>query len=733
VRDGSRAFAGIAVYKTPEVVSFGQGEAAASVRASVVSGEFLSVLGVRPALGRLLLPDDDEAPGSSPVAVIGHAMWLERFGGASDVLGRTLLINNHPLEIVGVAQRGFRGIDADAADLWLPAAMAAHVGLERDENWRARSIMSAATRTIARLWSIEQADRAATEASAALGHAAEATPSLDPTPDVILRSLALAELHGSAWAVDLSLWLLAAAGLVLVISCANVANLLLARGVARRRELAMRLSLGAGGWRIARQQLTECAVLGGLGGIAGIAIAALGIALLGQLSLPTADGSFDGRLLAFAMTLAVLTACVVGVLPALRAIRIDPVPVLKSTHASGPSGGRRTRFMLVALQVSLSFALLVGAALFVRSLGQISAIRGGADLDRLLTAEVNLAAEDTGDQSRPYEVFFERALDRLDAMPGIEGAAVVYIPPFAGWARSVSWRMPGEDEPQRGYLNIAGPGYFETAGTRLMRGRGIQASDNADTEAIGVVNEAMARRLAGDGEVLGMCVPYVVSRFSDIDCYRIVGVVESQRLDYLDPGLAPIVFTAAAQAPPVLPRDAWMLLVRSDGDAADHRVAVQSALQGLRADLPHVRVAPLAESLRAQLRPFRLGAMLFTFFGVLALTLSAVGLHGVLGYFVAERTAEVGIRRALGSPSRAVMRLVVRQGMAPVAIGMAIGLGFALVGGRVLASRLFGIGPHDLLSFAGAAVFLSIVAAVATVIPVWRAVRIDPLIALRQD
>jgi predicted permease len=389
--------------------------------------------------------------------------------------------------------------------------------------------------------------------------------------------------------------------------------------------------------------------------------------------------------------------------------------------------------MLVALQVSLSFALLVGAALFVRSLGQISAIRGGADLDRLLTAEVNLAAEDTGDQSRPYEVFFERALDRLDAMPGIEGAAVVYIPPFAGWARSVSWRMPGEDEPQRGYLNIAGPGYFETAGTRLMRGRGIQASDNADTEAIGVVNEAMARRLAGDGEVLGMCVPYVVSRFSDIDCYRIVGVVESQRLDYLDPGLAPIVFTAAAQAPPVLPRDAWMLLVRSDGDAADHRVAVQSALQGLRADLPHVRVAPLAESLRAQLRPFRLGAMLFTFFGVLALTLSAVGLHGVLGYFVAERTAEVGIRRALGSPSRAVMRLVVRQGMAPVAIGMAIGLGFALVGGRVLASRLFGIGPHDLLSFAGAAVFLSIVAAVATVIPVWRAVRIDPLIALRQD
>jgi hypothetical protein len=269
--------------------------------------------------------------------------------------------------------------------------------------------------------------------------------------------------------------------------------------------------------------------------------------------------------------------------------------------------------VLVALQVALSFALLVGAALFVRSLGQVSAIEGGADLDRLLTVEVNLAEEDGDDPSRPYEAFFERALDRLDAMPVVERAAVVDTPPYSGWARSVFWRMPGDEEYQSAYMNIAGPGYFETAGTRLLRGRAILASDTAGAEAIGVVNEAMARRLGSDGDVLGMCVPFEGSRLEVNTCYHIVGVVESQRHDYLDPEPVPLVFLAAAQAPSALPRDAWMLLVRTDGDAADHRVAVQSALQRLRPDLPHVRVAPLAERLQPQLRPFRLGAMLFSF------------------------------------------------------------------------------------------------------------------------
>jgi predicted permease len=731
VRDGSRAFGGIAAYKMPQVASLGQGASATSARVSVVSGEFLAVLGVRPALGRLLLPADDGAPGSSSVVVIGHGIWLDRFGGTEDVLGRTLLINNYPLQIVGVTERGFTGIDADPADVWLSAAMAAHAGLESDENWRTALTMSSTTRHIARLRSTTDADRAATEASAAIAHATDPDSGLDPTPEVVLPALTLAVLPGSAWAVDLSLWLLIAAGLVLVISCANVVNLIVARGVARRRELAMRLSLGAGGWRIARQQLTESAVLAALGGIAGAAMASAGMALLGQLSLPTPAGGLDVRLFTFAMALGLLTAGAFGVLPALRAVRIDPVSVLKNTQASGSSGGHRIRFMLVAVQVSLSFALLVGAALFVRSLGQISAIQGGADLDRLLTVDVNLSGEDADDSSRPYERFFARARARLDAMPGVERAAVVGTAPFE-WARSVFWRMRGDDEYQRGYLNVAGPGYFETAGTSLLRGRGVLASDTSGTQVIGVVNEAMARQLAADGEVLGLCVPFVI-RSRDGGCYRIVGVVASQRHDYLDPEAVPMVYIADAQAPPALSRDSWMLLVRTDGDAADHRVAVQSALQGLRSDLPHVRVAPLAERLQGQLRPFRLGAMLFTLFGVLALVLSGVGLHGVLGYVVAERAAEVGIRRALGSPGPAVMRLVLRQALVPVSIGLAIGLGLALVAGQVLASRLFGIGPHDVQSFAGAAVFLAVVAAVATVTPVWRAVRIDPMIALRQD
>ncbi len=734
VREGGQAFAAIAAYQTPQAVSLGRGETATRVNAGVVSSAFFAVVGLKPALGRFFAEDDDEVPGAHPVIVIAHAMWRNRFGGAEDVLGRTLLVNNQSLEVIGVAPPGFVGLDADAVDVWLPSAMAVTVGLESDDGWRQGASMSTLTRHLARLRSLDGAGQAAAEASAALSHAAEATPELDSTPEVVLRDVVLAAVPGPSWAVDLSLWLLIAAGLVLVISCANVMNLLLARGLARRREIAMRLSLGAGPWRIARQQLTESAVLGLIGGGVGLAVAVLGIAAMRQFPLPPTAGHLDGRLLVFSLAVSLLAALAFGVLPAWRSRHIDPIGVLKGTGPAGAQASHRTRLGLVVLQVSLSFALLVGAALFIRSLEAVSAIRGGADLNRLMTVQVNLSAAGAVDEFSAYHEFFDAALSRLTMAAGVERAAVIHTPPFEGWGWSVFWRMPGQSQYQGGaFMNMVGPGYFETAGTRLLRGRAILATDVPAAESIAVVNEAMAERLTDGGNAIGMCVPFRGSSLDGMPCLRIVGIVESQRNTYLDPTPKPMVFAAEAQVPRSFPRRSMMLLVRTTGDASHWRGVVQSTLQGIRPDLPYVTVEPLTERHEASLRPFHLGAMLFSMFGVLALVLSAVGLYGVLGYFVAERTNEVGIRRALGAPSDSVMGLVVRQGLMPVAAGLGLGLALALIGSRVLESRLFGIGPHDPVSFGGAAVFLMVVASIATILPVWRALRIEPIVALRHD
>ena len=733
IRERSRAFAAIAAFVMPQDVSLGRGETATEASASVVSADFFEVIGSRPAVGRFFTDADDEVPGVSPVVVIGYSMWENRFGGSADVLSQTLLVNNHPLQIIGVTARGFRGIDAEAVDLWLPSAMAHSVGLESRDSWRTGDSMSGTTRHIARLWPTADSDRAAAEASVALAGAVEANSNLDPTPEVVLQPIVLAALPGPSWAVDLSLWLLMAAALVLVISCANVANLLLARGVTRRRELAMRLSLGAGAGRIARQQLTESLVLGVCGGAAGVAIAWLGIKVMQRFPLPPTAGHVDGRLLAFSLVLSLVTACVFGVLPAVRSVRIDPVQELKGAGTSPAPSTQRTRLTLVTVQVALSFALLVGAALFVRSLAQISAVEGGADLNRLLTVQVNLSGSDQN-QARPYNQFFQAATSRLATVPGVESAALIHTPPFSRWGFSVVWQLPGQAKPQvGGTVNVAGAGYFETAGTKLLRGRTFQASDDVSAEPVAVVNEAMAKLLTAEGIAIGSCVTIRAIYLDRMPCVTVVGIVESQRNDYLKAAPAPIIFLAEPQVPPAFPRTDIMLMVRTAGPATDRRGAVQAALQALGQDLPYVKVEPLATRLKDQLRPIQLGAMLFSLFGVLALVLSAIGLAGVLGYFVAERTSEVGIRRALGAPADSVVGLVLRQGLLPVGTGLIVGLGLSLTGVRVLESQLFGIGPYDLVAFASAAAFLVALAAVATTLPIVRALRIDPMVALRRD
>jgi predicted permease len=690
------------------------------------------MLGIRPALGRLFVKEEDATLGAHPVALISHAMWQKDFGGAADVIGQTLLLNGERVEIVGVAQKGFTDLHLDPVDVWLPAALASDMGLILGGAWRTSTGMAAIS-YVGRLSPGASEEAALAQSTAALRHAAEAEPSLDSTPEVRTTSLALASSPGGTGAESVSLWLVLVAGLVLIIACANVVNLLLTRAITRRRELSVRLALGAGRWRVARQHLTESLMLALLGGAAGVALAYAGVRLLGQFPLPRTAGEVDARLLLFALLVSLLTGLLFGVFPAVRSVQLDPVQGLRDTRAAGSIARSRTRRALVVVQVSLSLALLVGAGLFIRSLREVNAIDGGVDLDRLLTASVDLRRAGYSEAER--EDFYARALARLSILPSVERAAIIHFEPFSGSGMSVMWDVPGREAPdgtEGPYLNMAGVGYFETAGTRLLAGRTFDETDRSGGEPVAVLNEAMAWLMADDGNMVGRCVP-LGDQVGGSGCTRIIGIVETQQRYYLDDKPVPVVFLSRAQAPNAIWWGGPTLLVRTRGKPAHDAPTVRAAVQGLSEGLPYVKVQPLEELIRRDIMPYRLGARLFSLFGLLALALAALGLYGVLSYFVMERTAEIGIRRSLGAPAGGVVALVIRQGMIPVTVGVLAGMAAAFAGTRFLSAMLFGVDARDPLVFSASAAFLLVVALIASLVPAMRAARVSPMVALRID
>jgi predicted permease len=729
-RTSTAALASVAAYASPTIVSLGRGADARSVHASLAGADFFRVLDVPPARGRIFGPRDDQ-PGAPAAVLIGHELWMTRFGGADDVIGTHVQLGGTLVEIVGVMPNGFIGVDADPVDVWVPPSIAQAVGLESGEGWRADTL---GMHFVARLAHGANESTAGLEAASALREAARATPALDPTPEVRMTPIVLrGQNPGPARSGDLlPLWLAVVSALVLLIACANVANLLLARAVARQRDLAMRLSLGAGSWRIARQQLIESLLLALCGGAAGIVATQWAMALMRRFPLPPAAERIDGRLLLFALALSLLTSLLFGLLPAIRATRVDPVKALRQSHASGGLARDRTRRVLVAAQIALSLPLLAGAGLFAQSLRQAWAVKTGFDVDHLLVAKVDLQHASYAPDAR--EAFYNLAVARLSSVPGVDRAAVAHFPPFSGdVGLPLAWLIPGRAEQMRqiNLGNVVGAGYFETVGTRLLLGRGINATDVRGSELVAVVNESMARLMADNGDVVGRCIP--LNRQVRIGgCTRIVGVVEDQQGWFLSPMIRPRIFKAWAQGPDVVPSvfGPPTIVVRAAGDPHRIAAAVQTAIQGLRSDLPFVSVDLPIDSIGTS---YRLGATLFGAFAVLALVLAAVGLYGVLGYFVTERTPEIAIRRALGATPRTVIGLVIRQGFALIAFGLALGVGIAFIGGRALASLLFGITTHDPLSFAAATIALLVVALLATILPALRAMRIDPVAALRRE
>jgi predicted permease len=520
--------------------------------------------------------------------------------------------------------------------------------------------------------------------------------------------------------------------MVLVIAAANVANLLLACSTARKRELALRSSLGAGRGRLLRQHLTESLLLALSGGIAGLLIAYWGNALVRQFPVPPSAGRLDARILGFALAVSLFTGLLFGLLPALRASRVDPTEGLKEGKSMASRGRGRTRRALIVLQVAMSLVLLVGAGLFVRSLRAVYTIDAGIDVDGLMAVSMDLSRAGIPKAARP-EVYRE-ALERLRQVPGVSHAALVQFVPFGGTTMSVPFRVEGRDTAGRmnmAVMNVVRAGYLESAGTRVLAGRGFNVED-ASGEPVAVVNSILAREIAPGGNAVGHCAAFG-SQEEDGGCTRIVGVVEETRGVFLIPQEQPQYYVSWDRKPDAISWGTPALLVRLKGASPGSAEAIRAAVQGLQPDLPYVQVQPLKEKIRNDLLPYRLGATLFSLFALIALMLAAIGVYGVLAYFVTERTPEIGVRRAIGAPRRAVLTLVIRQGMSPVVVGLGIGLAVAFAGSSLIGSLLFGVDARDPLTFAAVAVFLVAVALLATLLPAWRATRVDPMIALRHE
>jgi predicted permease len=736
IRDAAHGLSGVAPHLM-RAADMGRGEAAERIRASAVGHGFFELLGVTTARGRLFHEVEGDVIDAYPVVVLSHH-FAERLGDAGDV-GGTVDLNGRAFTVIGVLQPDFTGLDAQPVDVWVPMAAAGAAGLassEPGQDWRQVPEM-ATVHLVGRLAPGANREQVAASATAALRRVAAEAPQLDPTPEVLLGGVIPGREMHRGQSATLALWLLVVAGIVLAIACANVLNLLLARTTARGRENAVRLSLGAGRGRLVRQHLTETLLLTLLGGAAGLLAAYWGAGIARQFPLPPAAGGIDGRIILFGMATSLLIGFAVGVLPALRASRSNAAAGLREAKGTLTVSRGRLRRTLLFAQVVLSVVLLVGAGLLVRSLQAVHAIDAGVDIDRVMIASADWGrAGYTGDER---ELLLAEAVRRLEDLPGVERAALAHFGPFAGAAMSGSVHapdaLPGATPVAHPELDWAGTRYFDATGTRILAGRAFHPEDRDGPEPVAVVNEAAAHLLvpgASIGEVVGACVA-VNTQLERGTCTRILGVAETQRRRFLDADAPPVIYLSRDRSPHVLTWGGPVLVVRTASAAPAAAAQVRAALQSLRPDLPYISVQTLEERTSGELLPYRLGATLFSLFGALALILAAVGLYGVLGYYVTERTAEIGIRRSLGARDAAILRLLARQALLPAGAGLVTGLLIAAAGARLLEALIFGIPARDPVAFGAAAAFLLLVALAATVLPARRATNVDPAMALRAE
>lgn len=733
-------FAGVMAYEWVGL-NLGSNGQAERVEGTLVSGNYFDVLGVKAALGRTFLPDEDKTPGASPVAVISHNLWQRRFNSDATVVGKPVVLNGVQFTIVGVAPPDFVGAEeAFPRQIWIPLMMRASVrpgpagapNTLNDRNMRNLDVM-------ARLQHGVNLRQAQAGMNVVAGRLAQNYPESNRNFQIAVYTAGNGRPFFRALLKPVTQILLAVVGLVLLITCANVANLLLARAAHRRKEVAIRLALGATRTRLIRQLLTESILLAVVGGLAGLILNLWLVNLLTALKpavpLPVnVEFHTDWRVLSFTLLLSVLAGIIFGLVPALQASKHDLVPALKD-HSQQPRDRRRMfslRNALVIGQVSLSIVVLIGAGLFLRSLNHARVINPGFAAEHILTLSFNTAAQKY--DATKAQQFYQQLSNRVQALPGVQSVSLAqsaplsyfYSPAMAAPVFVEGHEPPQGENPPFAGNNTIGPDFFRTLGVPLVSGREFTDRDREGAPLVAIVNESLVRELFPNTNPIGQRLHVMLRQPSS---WEIIGVVKDSKYRSLGEDSTPYIFLPYLQNP----QPAMALHVRTSGNPGELAAAVRREVQALDPNLPAFNVMSLADNIDISLFPARFGAVLVGVFGFLALLIASIGIYGVMSYGVSERTHEMGIRMALGARGRDVLRLVISQGMWLALIGVAIGAGLALAVTRVVKSYLYDVSVTDPVTFIGIALLLLGVALLACYVPARRATKVDPLEALRYE
>ena len=733
----STAFSGFAGHSSPLVLTLAESSASERFFGQLVTSSYFETLGLTPAKGRFFVPAEISAPGSAPVAVLSYNAWKIRFGLAPDIIGRTINLNQNQFTVIGVAPQGFIGVSAIfGPDVWIPATMAKQVlppPMQDILTNREKPFFEIVGRPKPGI-DRNQAEANLQTISAALR---QEYPDANAARTISVQPIST-ELFGGAGgqrgAAIASTVLLAIVLLVLLIACSNVANLLMARAVQRRQEIAVRLAIGSSRSRLVRLLLTESLLLGVSGGIVGFGIGYEGVRLLWTFRPPDVarnlvDPKLDGTVFLFTFLLSFATAFIFGIMPSLRATKIQLIDSLKEeTRLAAPSAGRaRFQKTLLAGQVALSLVSLIAASLFLRAVQRAYTIDPGFDQQHLAVFMMN--PEQIGYDAPRLQAFHRQVVERVSRMPGIESATWASNLPFWSPAsRAVTIEGQEQQSPKSGTLNTItntiDVDYFRTMRIPLVAGRGFTGSDRGGSLPVVIINEDLARRYWPSGDALGKRLHLA----GDSTIRQIIGVVKNSDYTTLGETPQPCIYLPLLQNP----GGSVTLYVRSIGNPATILGEIPRQIKAIdsKVDINDTRTG--ATLMDQVLWSARIVLSLLGTFGLLALCLASVGLYALLAFFVKGRQREIGVRMALGASRPAILLHTLRQGMLLVIIGIGIGLGLSLLIGRLFSRMLFGLSPADPISLLGASLVLIAIAALACYLPAFTASRLDPMRALRE-